>query len=130
MSKLLRINKYILESIFSYLKFTKKLNIIKYNKKLQSKIDISLYSYQKNFFESIITPALLKNIEILLQNNIFDKKTLNKLKSDWENETSEIIQEQDCFHFNQKTYSKILPDIIIANISFKKRNLLKKLGRI
>ena len=58
------------------------------NTKLLSKLDISLYTYQKKYFEQIITPALLYNTEILLQNNIFDKKTLNKLKSDWDNETT------------------------------------------
>ena len=86
--KLLRINKYILKTIFIHLRFEKELNIFRYNTKLLSKLDISLYTYQKKYFEQIITPALLYNTEILLQNNIFDKKTLNKLKSDWDNETT------------------------------------------
>ena len=85
---LLNINKYILKTIFIHLRFEKELNIFRYNKKLQSKLDISLYKYQKKYFEQIITSALLDNKEILLQNNIFDKKTLNKLKSDWDNETT------------------------------------------
>ena len=124
--KLLRINKYILENIFAYLNLAKKLNLLRYNKKLQSMLDISIYSYQKKYFESIITPALLNNSEILLQNNIFDKKTLNKLKSDWENETTEMLQEKDCFHFNEKTDIKKLKDIKILNISLTSQNLLKK----
>ena len=66
----------------------KKKKIFRCNTKLLSKLDISLYTYQKKYFEQIITPALLYNTEILLQNNIFDKKTLNKLKSDWDNETT------------------------------------------
>ena len=86
--KLLRINKYILKTIFIHLRFEKELNIFRYNKKLQSKLDISLYKYQKKYFEQIITSALLDNTEILLQNNIFDKKILNKLKSEWDNETT------------------------------------------
>ena len=86
--KLLRTNKYILKTIFIYLRFEKELNIFRYNKKLQSKLDISLYKYQKKYFEQIITSALLDNTEILLQNNIFDKKILNKLKSEWDNETT------------------------------------------
>jgi len=85
---LLNINKYILKTIFIHLRFEKELNIFRCNTKLLSKLDISLYTYQKKYFEQIITPALLYNTEILLQNNIFDKKTLNKLKSDWDNETT------------------------------------------
>ena len=85
---LLNINKYILKTIFIHLRFVKELNIFRFNTKLLSKLDISLYTYQKKYFEQIITPALLYNTEILLQNNIFDKKTLNKLKSDWDNETT------------------------------------------
>jgi len=112
--KLLRINKYILGSIFTHLKFTKELNIIRYNKKLQSKIDLSLYTYQKKYLESIISPALLNNLEILLKNNIYDKKTLNKLIFDWENETTEIIREKDCFHF------KSFPNLIELNLSNSK----------
>ena len=121
-----RLNKYILKTIFTYLKFRRELDILKYNKKSQSKLDISLYSYQKKYFENIITPALLNNPEILLHNNIFDKKTLDKLKSDWENEITEILQEKDCFHFNQKTNTKNQKDIKILNISLKSQNLLKK----
>ena len=86
--KLLRINKYILKTIFIHIRFEKELNIFRYNKKLQSKLDMSLYKYQKKYFEQIITSALLDNTEILLQNNIFDKKILNKLKSEWDNETT------------------------------------------
>ena len=121
-----RLNKYIIKTIVTYLKFTRELNILKYNKKLQLKLDISLYSYQKKYFENIITPALLNNPEILLHNNIFDKKTLDKLKSDWENETSEMLKEKDCFHFNQKTNTKNQKDIKILNISLKSQILLKK----
>ena len=123
---LLRLNKYILEIIFTHQKFTKELNIIRYNKKLQSKLGISLYSYQKKYFEIIMTPALLNNPEIILQNNIFDKKTLDKLKFDLINETTEMLQEKDCFHFEQKTNSKNLKDIKILNIFLKNQNLLKK----
>ena len=125
--KLLRINKYILKTIFSNIKFTKELNIVRYNRKLQSKLGISLYSYQKKYFEKIITPALLNHTEILLQNNIFDKKTLSKLISEWENETTEALQEKDCFHINQKASIKNLNDIKILNISLKDQSLLEKI---
>ena len=123
--ELIKINKYILNLIFTHLRLNHELNIIRYNKQIQSKLEISLYTYQKKYFETIITPALLNNTEILLQNNIFDKKTLDKIKSDWEKESSELIQEKDCFHFNQKTNKKNLKDIKILNISLKEQNLLK-----
>ena len=123
--KLIKINKYILNLIFTHLRLNHELNIIRYNKQIQSKLEISLYTYQKKYFETIITPALLNNTEILLQNNIFDKKTLDKIKSDWEKESSELFQEKDCFHFNQKTNKKNLKDIKILNISLKEQNLLK-----
>ena len=123
--KLIKINKYILNLIFTHLRLNHELNIIRYNKQIQSKLEISLYTYQKKYFEIIITPALLNNTEILLQNNIFDKKTLDKIKSDWEKESSELFQEKDCFHFNQKTNKKNLKDVKILNISLKEQNLLK-----
>ena len=85
---LLNKNKYILKTMFIHLSIEIELNIFRCNTKLLSKLDISLYTYQKKYFEKIITPTLLKNTEILLQKNIYDKKTLNKLKSEWDNETT------------------------------------------
>ena len=125
--KLLRLNKYILQTIFGYLKVAKELNIIRYNKKIQTRVKITLYEYQKQYYKKIITPALLNNTEILLQNNIFDESTLNKLKSDWDNETTAMLSEKDCFHFDQKTKNnKNLTDTKILNFSLKEQNLLKK----
>ena len=48
--KLLRINKYILKTIFNHLIFENELNILRYNRKLQSKLDISLYTLSKKIF--------------------------------------------------------------------------------
>ena len=124
--KLIRKSNYILNTILSHLRFSRKLNFIRYNKSIQKKLGISLYTFQKKYFEEIISPALLENSEILLQNNIFDKKTLNKLNSDWKNDTTELIQEKDCFHFNQKAQKKNLKDIKILNISLKEKEFLKK----
>ena len=124
--KLIRDCNYILNTILSHLRFSRKLNFIRYNKSIQKKLGISLYTFQKKYFEEIISPALLENSEILLQNNIFDKKTLNKLNSDWKNDTTELIQEKDCFHFNQKAQKKNLKDIKILNISLKEQDLFKK----
>ena len=117
---------YILKIIFRHLKFVKELNIIRYNKKIQTKMDITLYEYQKQYYKEIMTPSLLNNTEILLQNNIFDESTLNKLKSDWKNETTSMLQEKDCFHFDQKTKNKNLTNTKILNISSKGQNLLTK----
>ena len=47
---------------------------------MQAKLEISLYTYQKKYFEKIITPALLKNSEIFIQNNIYDEETLNRFR--------------------------------------------------
>ena len=124
--KLNRINKYILDFIFNHLTEARKLNSIRYNKKIQAKLNISLYNYQKKYFEKIITPALFKNSEIFIQNNIYDKETLNKLKLDWEKESTEIIQEKDCFHFNQKINKKNLNENKYLNISLKEQNFIEK----
>ena len=43
-----------------------------------------------------------------------------------EKESTEIIQEKDCFHFNQKINKKILNENKILNISLKELNLLEK----
>ena len=123
---LYHLNKNILNFIFSHLAYTRKLNVIRYNKKIKTKLEIALYAYQKKYFEKIITPALLKNSEILIQNKIFNKNTLDKLKLDWEKDSTEIIQEKDLFHFNEKTKKKNLNENKILNISLKEQNLLKK----
>jgi hypothetical protein len=47
----------------------------------------------------------MNNIDILYRNKIFDKKLLNKLLSDWEKETSEIIKDNQIFLTN-KSISK------------------------
>ena len=74
--KLKGINNYLLRGIFSYLNIIKRLNIIKYNKKLQAKLEITKHTYQKQLFESIITPTLLNDTTILLKNKIIDQKIL------------------------------------------------------
>lgn len=123
--KLKYINNYLLKWIFSYLNNIKRLNIIKYNKKLQAKLDITKYTYQKQFFESIITPTLLNDTNILLKNNIIDQKILEKLELDWKNETNEIINEKQIFHTNEVISKNAQNNINILNISLKEQDLLK-----
>ena len=88
-NKFLNSSKYILQEIFSYLEEKKKLTIIKYCKKLMEKIDITKFIYQKAYFNSIVSQTILDNPFILEKQNIFDKKTLDKLISEWEEETEE-----------------------------------------
>ena len=83
------------------------MQIIKYNKKLKSKLDITKFSYQKIFFDSIITPGLLENPSILLKNKIFDKETTKKLILEWENEITGIYEKKIFFIFILQTFQKI-----------------------
>ena len=106
--KLLKMNKYVLKEMFSFIHNKRKMKIIKYCKKLMSKIDITKLSYQKLFFDSIITPELLANPSILLKNKIFDKETTNKLISEWEKEITGIFEEKNIFYFNSTDIPKDL----------------------
>ena len=61
------------------------------------KVDITKFIYQKAYFNSIISQTILDNPFILEKQNIFDKKTLNKLISEWNEETekaSDISEEK------------------------------------
>ncbi len=88
-NKFIDINKYLLKEIFSYLSEKKKLEIIKYNKEIQKKLDITIFTYQKMHFNSIVTQTILDNPLILLKEKKFDKKTLDKLISEWEEENEQ-----------------------------------------
>ena len=123
--KLKNINNYVLKIIFSYLNTTKSLNIIKYNKNIQNKLEITKFTYLKQLFMSIITPTLLRDTTILLKNKIIDEKLLEKLKSDWKNETTEIINEEQFFHLNEVNSKSEQNCINILNISVKDQNKLK-----
>ena len=93
---LIRANKYILKQIFSYLELGRQLNIIKYNKKLMSNLEMTLYTIQKHYFNSLIihTPSILDYPQILIKNKIFNEKTFQKLKSEWETETSGVYEDK------------------------------------
>lgn len=57
-------SKYDLKKIFSYVDFSKTLNIIKYNKSLQGKIDISLKNYNLDFeYRTIKKRVINDNID-------------------------------------------------------------------
>ena len=59
-------SNYILEMIFGSLQFTKKLNIIRYNKNLQKRLRKDINDYFKEYTEIIIEITLLKkNMENL-----------------------------------------------------------------
>jgi len=53
-----------------------------------SKLNITLFSYQKKYFYSIITETLLENKSVLKK--LFDEETLNKLVSEFENDSRHI----------------------------------------
>ena len=91
----MNINKYLLKEIVSYVNPKTKLNLIRFNKKLMSKIDVELYTYQKAYFNLIITETLLDNKSVL--NKIFDEKTLNKLISDFEKDKTGIYENEVVF---------------------------------
>jgi len=131
--KILKMNSYILKEMFSFMNNKRKLEIIKYNKKLMSKTDTTKLSYQKAFFNSIITPGLLENPSILLKNKIFDEETTKKLLSEWEKEITGIFEEKNIFYFksrdipknlnilevnknNEKDLNKNFPNLTILNL--------------
>ena len=127
--KFTKINKYLLKEIFSYLNFKKQLDLVKYNKKLMAKLDFTLYTYQKRYFNSLITPALLEDKSIFLKSNIFDKKTLDKLYEDFEKDKTGIYESNELFKKNadkkiydlfknpKKSKSIKLPNLIELNLS-------------
>lgn len=47
-----RINKYIFYVIFNHLTYERRLNSIRYSKKIQAKLEISLYTYQKKYLKN------------------------------------------------------------------------------
>lgn len=100
--KFIDISKFMLKEIFSYISDKKKLEIIKYNKKIQKKLDITKFIYQKIHFNSIVTQTTLDNPFILLEKNKFDKETLDKLISEWKEEIEEAsdIPEKESLTLN------------------------------
>lgn len=63
-----KLNKYILMNIFSFIENKRTLGIIKYNKNIISKLEISLYEYQKIYFYKIVTPVLKENEDYFISN--------------------------------------------------------------
>ena len=122
--KFININKNLIEIILSYVKEKRKLNLIKYNKKLMSKLNISLYTYQKKYFYSIISETLLENKSALKK--LFDEETLNKLVSEFENDKTGIYENKIIFEkvIKNDIYNSIvesgefsnLKELIIDNI--------------
>ena len=117
--KLGSINKYLLKNLFSYIDMKTQLKLIQYNKKLLSKLEISKYIYQKRLFNSLITPAYLKNPSVFLYNNIFDEETLKKLISDFEDDKTGIYEENKLF---KKATDSEIYDILKNPLKFPKSN--------
>ena len=73
--------KYILKKIFSLIKVTKALNIIKINKEIKEKLDISIFHYQYyNFF------ILFKAEKIETIDNMINSPYLTKFSENVRNE--------------------------------------------
>ena len=117
------INKYLLKEIFSFIDSKRELNLIKYNKKLMSKLDITLYTYQKYCFLKLINPASLEDKSLMLKYNFFDKQTLNKLYADFENYKTSIYDNIDLFNKTTnitkflKNPKKMKPNLLELNLS-------------
>ena len=60
-------SKYILKNIFSYLKVTKALKIIKPSEKIKARIDISLFHYKYCCFYVIFKKEKIEKIEDILE---------------------------------------------------------------
>ena len=64
-------SKYILQQVFAIVYKKKKLQIIKYNKEIQKRIDININDY-KNYCEIIIEITPMKNINFYLKNRFIN----------------------------------------------------------
>ena len=88
-----------------------------------SKLDFTIYNYQKRYFNSLLTPALLEDKSIFLKSDIFDKKTLNKLYEDFEKDKTGIYEKKELF--------KKITDLKIYNFFKKiKESKLEKLQNL
>ena len=65
-------SKYILKEIFSYLKLTKSLEIVKINKKLRNIYDISLFHYQSYYFFTLFKNVKIETINDILESSYID----------------------------------------------------------
>ena len=65
-------SKYILKEIFSYLKLTKSLEIVKINKKLRNIYDISLFHYQSHYFFTLFKNVKIETINDILESSYID----------------------------------------------------------
>ena len=70
-------SKYILKNIFDKLNYVKKLNIIKYNKNLQNKLNLGLNDY-KDYYSKIIIEVYPKNVK---EKNCFFFTVRHELKN-------------------------------------------------
>ena len=80
-----------------------------------SKLDITIYTYQKTYFNSIISETLFNNMFILAKK--FGEETLNKLLSDFKDETEAI-------YTNVKLFEKIT-DLEVYQIIKKSKKMSK-----
>ena len=73
--------KYILKKIFPYIKVSRALKIIKTNKRLRNKLDISLYHYQYYYFCTLFKTVNIESIKDIL-NSIYLQSFPEDIKLD------------------------------------------------
>ena len=113
-----KLNKYFLKILFSLIEDKRVLEIIKYNNKLKSNLDISLYTYQKRYFYKIITPSLIKYKNYFITiNNIFNKSTITKLIEYFENEGTKISYKKSFTEVEINENSSNLSQITVLYLS-------------
>ena len=98
-----KISRYIFNIIISHISVIRKMNLIKYNKKLQNNLNISLLSYQKLFIKNKIPINFKKEKDKKKLISFLIKEFSLKNKKDiYENMINEIIKEKESFKFEKE----------------------------
>ena len=98
-----KISRYIFNIIISHISVIRKMNLIKYNKKLQNNLNISLLSYQKLFIKNKIPINFKKEKDKKKLISFLMKEFSLKNKKDiYENMINEIIKEKESFKFEKE----------------------------
>jgi hypothetical protein len=86
------------------------------------KLEITKNTFQKYYFNNLITPVMLENRSLLYENNVLDKKTLVKLLSEFEKDRAKIYTGINFFkkptNFKMiKDNPKLMTNILELNLS-------------
>ena len=119
-------SNYILEMIFGSLQFTKKLNIIRYNKNLQKRLRKDINDYFKEYTEIIIEITLLKkkygkfiNASTSKYYHIYINDNLEEIRRDYITEEDNATKIKIVIDYEIKTLFGLFNNIIfIKKINF------------